>query len=127
MAAALLPRACHDEELSFEFDNAGSGSGPNDSWRYYADKPDQPELSLSEVALLADVPGAIYYTTMEWHIVHCVYYWKKLHRSRWTGVLVEPRYDSEKHIDHCLKMFLNTMKRDRIVTRQGVRLHSSVL
>jgi hypothetical protein len=103
MAAAWLPRACRDDELSFEFDHAGPG--PNNSWAYFADKPGTPELGLDEVALLADVPGALYFTTREWHIVHCVYYWKKLHRSRSTGVVVEPRYDSEKHIDHCLSLF----------------------
>lgn len=125
MAAAWLPPACRDEKLSAEFDNARPG--PNSSWSYHADKPDKRELSLSQVAGLADVRGEHYYTTMEWHIVHCVYYWKKLHRARRTGVVIEPRYDSEKHIDHCLKMFLSTMKRDRIATRQIAGLHSSVL
>jgi hypothetical protein len=123
MASAWLPPACIDEELSSEFDKAGPG--PSNSWRYYADVTNNTSLlTLSEVALLANTPKVLYYTTVEWHIVHCAYYWKKLHRSRWTGVLIEPRYDTEKHMDHCLKMFLDTTERGLIGSQQGAALNS---
>ena len=95
--------------------------------RYYADHAGTSELNLTELGLLADDLDAVYHTTVEWHIVHCVYYWKKLFRSRWTGIPVEPRFDSEGHIDHCMKVFLKTRERAKIGTKQGASLDSSVV
>ncbi|KAF2099746.1 hypothetical protein NA57DRAFT_75251 [Rhizodiscina lignyota] len=119
LAAAWLPPKCRDEELEAEFNRAG----PDGSWSYYKDRNGTAEYDISELGWLSDT-GELYHTTRRWHIVHCVYYWKKLARSKRTGVPIEPRYDGEGHIDHCMKTFLKPGDREKIATRQGASLIS---
>ena len=35
-------------------------------------------------------PKEVYSTTKEWHLVYCLFYWRKKLRNRFTGVIVEP-------------------------------------
>jgi hypothetical protein len=123
-ASAWLPPACRDDELYLQYKDLGPGI--NGSWSYYADKHAEKEISVEEVAQLGDAPASIFYTTRKWHIIHCVFYWKKLHRSRRTGVIMEPRYDTESHIDHCMDLFLDAKDREKIGAKQTVALDSSV-
>ena len=37
----------------------------------------------------------------KWHKLHCMFYWRKLYRTKFNGKMVEPRSDSERHINHC--------------------------
>ncbi|PZD26022.1 hypothetical protein A1F97_10954, partial [Pyrenophora tritici-repentis] len=103
LASAWLPDWCRDKELSAEFDQAGPG--PGGAWDYFADSNGTIPIVPSEVGLIADT-NKFYHTTNEWHIVHCVYYWRKQYRSRLIGTVVEARYDNEGHIKHCGKTFL---------------------
>ena len=121
LASAWLPGHCRDDELSAQFDAASSKG----SWDYYSDRNGSRSLNLTEVGLLADHPEERYWTTREWHIVHCVFYWHKLHRSRNTGVQIEGRYDASGHIKHCGMVFLagRTDLQD-IFTLQGASLTS---
>jgi len=54
-----------------------------------------------------DTPGEYFYTTPRWHLKHCFYYWRKQHRASFTGVTIEGRYKSERHVKHCGDMFLH--------------------
>lgn len=91
----------------------------------YADKEGRTIINATDVGGLADLPGFLYWTTLEWHIVHCYFYWIKAWRIRETGLTIEKRYDTEHHIRHCSKEFL---KRDAdlqaITTSQGASLMS---
>lgn len=125
LASAWLPEACRDEALTDEFNR--SGPGPNGTWKYYVDEMGTSSLDPAEVELLADSRGQLYWTTFEWHVVHCYFYWLKLHRSRFTGRTVEGRYDNEKHIRHCGKLFLDRDPLNSISTYQAAALHSDIL
>ncbi|KAJ6436681.1 hypothetical protein O9K51_10800 [Purpureocillium lavendulum] len=103
MAAAWLPGRCIDEELSAEFDRAGDG--PAGRWQFWSDENRTVELSLEEVGRLADTPDQFFYTTANWHFHHCLFLWRKQQRAKVTGVLVERRYDNERHVKHCGKVF----------------------
>ena len=105
LAFAWLPSHCRDEELTYEFER--QGTGPDGRWLYWADDNRTTELSAEEISLLADNPTDRFYTSWEWHVEHCFFYWRKLHRSRFTGVTLEKRFDSEGHIGHCKKLILN--------------------
>jgi hypothetical protein len=82
-------------------------------------------INAIDIGNLADLPGYIYWTTLEWHLVHCYFYWIKAYRIRATRLTIEKRYDTEQHIRHCSKQFL---RRDKdlqdIITSQGASLMS---
>lgn len=119
MAAAWLPPPCIDQELSDEFDAAGPGE--NGSWSYWSDAAQVQEITLMDVALLAD-SGALFYTTWEWHVKHCTFYWRLDYRRRWLNTILEPRYDHESHVTHCqMIMFADRTK----PTGSDVKLNSS--
>jgi len=123
LAAAWLPEHCRDDELTAEFER--SGDGPNGTvwnalyslfatwnwlsfsqWIYYADTRHTIQLSLEEIALMADDPEARFHMSAHWHKIHCIFYWRKEHRFRFNEKMVEPRSDSEEHIHHCGEIFL---------------------
>ncbi|KAI0969602.1 hypothetical protein F4678DRAFT_463389 [Xylaria arbuscula] len=105
MAAAWLPPHCIDKELLAEFEKAGDG--PGGQWQYWADANHTYEYSTEEVAQLADTPGKLFHTTPAWHAGHCFFYWRKIQRSKHTGVTIERRYDNERHTKHCGEVFKN--------------------
>jgi len=117
LASAWLPPYCRDDELSAEFDR--SGPGPNGEWEYYENEEGTHLLSATEIGAGADVPGFLYYTTQEWHIVHCYFYWIKM----WRGVNIEKRYNTEHHIRHCGQEFVaRDVGLNDITTLQGASL-----
>ncbi|KAF1736524.1 hypothetical protein CRV24_002130 [Beauveria bassiana] len=119
LSSAWLPARCIDEELSREFEMAGPG--PSGRWSYWKDINLTEELSVSELGDYADVSGFEYHTTQEWHFVHCIFYWRKQYRSRYNHIWVEPRYNSEHHINHCTGVFRGGM---RGISSSGVALRS---
>jgi hypothetical protein len=154
LASAWLPAQCRDDELSAEFDRAGPGlngewtyvSAPwirchvdqakieTDSLSaqtlthariQFADIDGSRTMNASDIGAMADLPGFLYYTTLEWHMVHCYFYWIKAWRTRETGSTIEKRYDTEKHIRHCSKVLM-TKDADlqAVKTSQGASLMS---
>ena len=103
LAAAWLPEHCRDDELTAEFER--SGTGPNGTWEYWADIKHTQPISLEEIAALADHPDQRFHMDSTWHIIHCIFYWRKEHRARFNGKMVEPRSDNEGHIKHCGHIF----------------------
>ncbi|KAI0876498.1 hypothetical protein GGS24DRAFT_451071 [Hypoxylon argillaceum] len=120
LASAWLPQHCIDKELTAEFDH--SGDGPNGTWQYWADYSHERELTLDQLAGLADVPGAIYYMSSQWHVVHCIFYWRKQMRLSHTGVTLEPRYNHEVHAKHCGMVF----QYPKLTSQAGVVLNSNL-
>lgn len=68
--------------------------------------------------------GSVFFTTRGWHLVHCMYYWKKMFWSRELGTTIERRYDNLGHIEHCQMMVMKGGGLDEIATAAGVALHS---
>ncbi|KAK2010902.1 hypothetical protein LZ32DRAFT_562112 [Colletotrichum eremochloae] len=105
LAAAWLPEHCRDDELTAEFER--SGPGPDGKWTYWADTAHTKELSVEEIAKMGDDKELRFHMSGHWHVLHCIFYWRKEHRARFNGKMVEPRSDNEKHIKHCGNIFLD--------------------
>ncbi|KAG6039349.1 hypothetical protein E4U41_002849 [Claviceps citrina] len=118
LAAAWLPPHCRDDELTAEFDR--SGPGKDGAWTYWRDRERTREISLAELAEMGDDRSFRFYMTGRWHVVHCIFYWRKEHRARLTGRVVEPRSDGEGHIKHCGRVILGP-DRDTVA---GVELNA---
>ncbi|KAI8633836.1 hypothetical protein F5Y19DRAFT_471091 [Xylariaceae sp. FL1651] len=121
LASAWLPQHCIDKELTAEFDL--SGDGPNGTWQYWADVAHQRELTLDQLAALAEVPDAVYFTSSRWHVIHCLFYWRKQMRQPSTRVTIEPRYNHEGHVKHCGMVF----QYPELGSQAGVVLNSNLL
>ncbi|KAL1626437.1 hypothetical protein SLS56_006841 [Neofusicoccum ribis] len=105
LAALWLQPRCIDEELTAEFMKAGPG--PDGAWTYYeAIGDDLVELEKSRIPLFA-VPGLEMHTSHEWHMQHCLYYWRKMWRTKITGTILEEESDSEHHIQHCSRVIMS--------------------
>ncbi|KJK82397.1 hypothetical protein H634G_02591 [Metarhizium anisopliae BRIP 53293] len=105
LAAAWLPEHCRDDELTAEFER--SGPGPGGKWTYWADGNHTQEISIEEIAKMADDTDGRFHMTGHWHVIHCIFYWRKEQRARFNGKIVEPRSYSEAHSKHCGKIFLD--------------------
>ncbi|KAJ3497282.1 hypothetical protein NLG97_g2017 [Lecanicillium saksenae] len=122
LASAWLPSHCRDSELTAQFDRAGDG--PNGTWTYWLDRQKTRAISIEELAALADTPEAVFYNSHRWHIVHCMYYWRKAVRARRLGTTVEPRYNSEGHAAHCAQML--DLDGSEYMTATSVTLNSNL-
>jgi hypothetical protein len=103
LSMAWLPEICRDDELTTEFDTAGDG--PNGTWLYFANTEHTIEVDVATVAAMGDDPSARAHMGKTWHMVHCLFYWRKQFRARFNGKIVEPRSDTEVHIKHCGMVF----------------------
>ena len=117
---AWLPEHCRDDELAEEFNTMGDGS--NGTWIYYADRERTIQIDPNEVAGLGDRPEALVHMSVQWHTIHCIFYWRKQFRTRSNGKIVEPRSDSEHHIKHCGQIFLSPGSG----TKSGVALNTNI-
>ncbi|KAL0943569.1 uncharacterized protein CTRU02_201456 [Colletotrichum truncatum] len=146
LAAAWLPKHCRSPTLTAEFE----ALGPNEpdttgnTWGYWHDQNQTHPMTLEEVSQLPEAARhgqhARFFTTHEWHLVHCVFYWRKMWEAARcakgvkgaacgeNGVLViEKRYDTLMHINHCMTMMLLRDPLDKIAAEAGVALHSDEL
>ena len=103
LAGAWLPARCRDEELTSQFEMRGANGG---GWTYYADESRTTQLSPTEVSLLVDGPNTTYWVTADWHVEHCLFYWKKKYRRGRTKKLLEARFDNLNHVEHCEELIL---------------------
>lgn len=39
--------------------------------------------------------------------MHCLFYWRKLHRAQFSDVMIEPRFNNDGHLRHCAKLILS--------------------
>ncbi|KAH8657807.1 hypothetical protein BX600DRAFT_514357 [Xylariales sp. PMI_506] len=95
MSFAWLPPACYDAELSAEFDAARN-------WTWYEDKEGNVSVPKSEV-IRGDRLGL--HVFWEYHLVHCTFMWKKMHRAVARGSFVDSLVADYGHTHHCSKMF----------------------
>lgn len=119
LTVAWLPPHCLDSELSTEF--ASSGDGPNGTWLYYADSAHTIILDLSAVKMLGNNRSAKVHMSEKWHKIHCMFYWRKQYRTQFNGKMVEPRSNSERHINHCG----HVLRMPEVGTVSGVELNTN--
>jgi hypothetical protein len=122
LAIAWLPPQCLDEELADEFDQIA----PNGGWEYWADLNGTIPMTREEVGLLADTESAVFYTTQEWHVMHCMYTWRKHYRSQFNGVTIERRSNGIDHIHHCEEIVRDRAPLLKIWTMAGIELNADL-
>ncbi|KUJ15247.1 uncharacterized protein LY89DRAFT_564653, partial [Mollisia scopiformis] len=103
MSAAYLPPHCRDDELDEEFSRLGHK--PDGSWTYHSDFERNHETDVADIATWAGSEKR-FYTSWEWHVMHCLFYWRKLHRAQFSDVMIEPRFNNDGHLHHCAKLIL---------------------
>ncbi|KAH8651939.1 hypothetical protein BGZ60DRAFT_461675 [Tricladium varicosporioides] len=104
VASSWLPPHCRDEFLEKEFDRIGPN--PDHSWTYYAD---YARTTVLDPKLIPEFAGSStrFYNEWEWHVMHCMFYWRKLHRAQFSGITVDPRFNTDGHISHCTRLILS--------------------
>ncbi|KAI1406923.1 hypothetical protein F5Y13DRAFT_207170 [Hypoxylon sp. FL1857] len=122
LSTAWLPPYCRDDELTAEFDEAGPG--PQGEWGYFADEEGTIPLNRTEVAALGETDGS-FWASHDWHVVHCLFYWQKYHRMRDTGVVMEERFDSLRHVKHCGRLIRNPTPDHFFLIEVPVMMNSS--
>ncbi|KUI54271.1 hypothetical protein VP1G_10659 [Cytospora mali] len=100
MAFSWLPPRCHDAELAEEFRQLKG-------WEYFIDLNRTRPLS-QELALTGEFAGL--YTEFEYHLRHCTFLWKKMHRALLRGGGGKMAIDSVtagySHTEHCSHMLM---------------------
>ena len=126
LAIAWLPPHCIDEDLANEFDRAGPKP---QGWEYWRDLNATIPMTVKEVGELADYEGedAVFYTTVEWHITHCMWTWRKHYRSLSLGTVIENRSNGIKHIKHCEGIVRDRAPLLSIGTRAGIELNADLV
>lgn len=104
LAAAWLPPYCRDNELTATFDR--SGPGPDGAWPYFADANGTVAINKTQIAALGE-GERVFYSSRDWHIAHCLFYWEKTIRMRDTGAVMERRFDRVAHARHCRRLAMN--------------------
>lgn len=114
IAVDWLPEHCVDHELVAEFDRVGPR--PDGTWPYYIldaqlspEVPFQP-INASEIDALAR-EGKQYWTTREWHVMHCMFTWRKQVRAGFSSRAVEPWNSHEEHVQHCADYIMQSMRK----------------
>jgi hypothetical protein len=124
LATAWLPPYCRDDELTAEFDRAG----PNidGAWPYFADKNGQIPINKSQIAALGPTEG-LFWSTRDWHVAHCFFYWQKYIRMRDTGAVMERRFDMIQHAQHCGRLAMNKMPNHTLLIEVPVMMNSRIV
>jgi hypothetical protein len=104
MSAAWLPVHCQDDYLDKEFNDLGPN--PDHSWTYYTDYERSSTIDLDTISNFAGSTTR-FYNDWEWHVMHCMFYWRKLHRAQFSGVTLEPKFNTDAHISHCTRLILS--------------------
>ncbi|KAK2733562.1 hypothetical protein CKAH01_08357 [Colletotrichum kahawae] len=79
LAAAWLPPHCRSAKLTAEFESLGPNEPDTtgNTWGYWHDQNQTHPMTLEEVSQLPEAARrgqhARFFTTHEWHLVHCVF------------------------------------------------------
>ncbi|KAJ5770662.1 uncharacterized protein N7511_002713 [Penicillium nucicola] len=110
LTLAWLAPECYDADLSAEFLEDASET-------FYYDEDAQRPIESYEV--LSERPlGEFSWTTRKYHIYHCSYGWRLMHRALERGGMVESGLSSYHHTEHCTGALMNTsVPMDAVITR----------
>lgn len=120
IAVDWLPTHCHDADLVDEFDASGPAP-PNGTWPYYRVTSHGimgPQFAPLDETTTIDTlarEGENYFATVEWHVAHCLFTWRKQVKSEHDGstLVVEPWNAEEDHVRHCSGYIWNVIKSRR--------------
>lgn len=110
IAVDWLPDSCIDQELVGEFDV--SGPGADGSWPYFEMAEDNTgfvPINHTDIDAFAKT-GRGYFATREWHIIHCIFTWRKQFRGRYDDRHIETWNSKEEHIVHCSDYIMETVR-----------------
>jgi hypothetical protein len=91
MSFSWLPPPCYDAELTSEFLQLKR-------WEWYFDVNNTAPAPLEEV-LRGDHPKL--YVSWEYHLYHCTYMWRKMHRALLAERPLDGYIGSYEHTGHC--------------------------
>ncbi|PVH88365.1 hypothetical protein DL98DRAFT_366642, partial [Cadophora sp. DSE1049] len=86
-----VPHRCFDEELSNQFLALRD-------WEWFLDPEALEKVDVRSV-LAGDHDHL--YVTWEYHVCHCTYMWRKMHRAILKGVLLDGYLGSTPHTERC--------------------------
>lgn len=114
LAAAWLPPACIDQELTEDFRSQGP-------WRYFADREGKEELTEEDLQWRVG-EGNEYYTSLRYHKTHCSYQWRKMHRAMERGSKIENKLADYHHTMHCGYVQMQQGDMEDLLTKITVEL-----
>lgn len=83
-----------------------------DDFQYYSDPSNRVIVSAEDWERALD-NGVPLYTERREHLSHCVYTFLSLAQIVRDGTQTHPKLSSYEHIEHCAKMVMESMKRDK--------------
>ncbi|KAF9641101.1 hypothetical protein BFW01_g460 [Lasiodiplodia theobromae] len=116
MTVSWLPLDCYDSELTARFMDEWP-------WKFYLSNstlPEAPPESREQIPSLEAISTTteLMWTDRRFHIYHCIYGWKMMHRAVERGWKMESSLTSYHHTEHCSDTLANTtVPMDTIVTR----------
>ena len=111
---------CFDAELTREFEELGP-------WQFYWSST--PGKETPEPEMLSPIPPELVneqkermWTDRRYHIIHCIYTWKLMHRAMERGWKIQGELASYHHTEHCSQALANTsVPMDAIITKANVQ------
>jgi len=102
--------ACYDVELETQFRTYTD-------WHFFRDQEGKSEVLPSEYGELERRDELVLYTSWEYHIVHCLFVWRKMHRAPQLGLKWDGYIKDFTHTMHCSGILQNyTVSLDDIAT-----------
>ena len=98
MSFAWLPPRCFDQSLMLEFLALRD-------WQWYLDAESHQRVDMVPVS-----KGSYdhLYVTQEYHMYHCTYMWRKMHRAIQNGQPLDGYIGKIEHTAHCEKMLVGS-------------------
>ncbi|KAL1640936.1 hypothetical protein SLS58_006552 [Diplodia intermedia] len=116
MTVSWLPAECYDGELTAQFIEDGP-------WTFYLSNSTLPEAPPHEREAIPSLDAVGRTTELMWtdrrfHVYHCIYGWKMMHRAVERGWKMESSLASYHHTEHCADTLANTtVPMDAVITR----------
>lgn len=97
MSFSWLPPRCYDGELVAEFEALGP-------WEWFIGQDGR--VAADEEAVREGRLDRLY-VTWEFHLLHCTFQWKKMHRALLAGWPIDSYIGNFSHTQHCEHMIMN--------------------
>lgn len=124
ISPSWMPPHCHNSELDAKFRAEAAHYHADGEWHFYRDENRTEEMSSEEVESLANywehetgVAGG--YASWEWHMLHCLYLYQKAMLAQQGKVVLEARYQTLGHAQHCTMMFTMPKTTFTVVATDG--------
>ncbi|KAL7778433.1 hypothetical protein CFE70_007933 [Pyrenophora teres f. teres 0-1] len=116
MTVSWLPLECYDGELTTKFME-------EEPWNFYLSNSTRPEALPEERTQIPSLKTISKTTELMWtdrrfHVFHCIYGWKMMHRAIERGWKMESSLATYHHTEHCSDTLANTsVPLESVVTR----------